>query len=211
VFVDVSFLNLFLSLSEPVIQLLYGDMHGGAKLEESLLTMEDEVPQYFCDGEIYSLKVVFADNIEARYPGMFLKYDYFGLILAYDIRSSDSLNFVSKLHEEFAQTSSTPATIVPTAILGLKSDTRPESTTHEGFISREQGETLARKLGCYFNECSAKTGHGVYESFGYFVMKARNDEVGVSAAATVEGRDQTSGMEEAFGRLLGVGLSDKGE
>ena len=118
---------------------------------------------------------------------------------------------MSKLHEEIAQTSSTPATMVPTAILGLKSDTRPKSTIHEGFISREQGETLARKLGCYFNECSAKTCHGVYGSFGYFVMKARNHEVGVSAAATVEGRDQTSGMEEAFGRLLGVGLSDKGE
>ena len=210
-FVYVCLPDLFLSLTRSIIQLLYGDMNGGAILEESLLMMEDEVPQYYCDGEIYSLKVVFADNIEARYPGMFLKYDYFGLILAYDIRSPESLNSVLKLHEEIAQRSSTPATVVPTAILGLKSDTRSESTIHEGFISREQGEMLARNLGCYFNECSAKTGHGIYESFGYFVMKARNHEVGVAAAAIVERRDQVSGMEEAFGRLLGVGLSDKGE
>ncbi|PVH69900.1 P-loop containing nucleoside triphosphate hydrolase protein [Cadophora sp. DSE1049] len=190
--------------------LLYGDMHGGAKLEEALLMMEDEVPRYYCDGYIYSLKVVFDTDIEASYPGMFSRYDYFGLILAYDIFSRASLDFLSKLHDEIAQRSITPAITVPTAIFGLKSDTRPENNKHEGCISREQGETLARKLGCHFSECSSKSGHGVYESFGYFVMKARNHEVGMPAAATVGLSDQASGMEEAFGRLLGVGLSDKG-
>lgn len=189
--------------------LLYGHMHGGAKLEESLLMMEDEVPKYYCDGYMYCLKVVFATDVEASFPGMFLRYDYFGLILAYDVCSRASLDFVSKLHDEITHRSITPTITIPTAIFGLKSDTRPESE-NEACISYREGEVIARNLGCYFSECSSKSGHGVYESFGYFATKARNHEVEMPAAATMDHSDQASEMEEAFRRLLGVGMSDKG-
>lgn len=170
-------------------------MLGGDKLEMAMLVMEDEVPRYYCDGYIYSLKVMLATDLEASLPAMFPRYDYFGLVLGYDVNSRASLDLVSQLRDRIVQGCREAAAATPTVLLGLKSDLAGHGSGYERTVPPEEGRQVAQSWGCHFSECSSKTGHGVYESFGYFVKEAHMAN-GNSPASRVE----------AFERVVRLGL-----
>lgn len=188
-------------------------MLGGERLDQSMLLMEDEIPRYYCDGCIYSLKVILVTDPEASMPAMLLRYDYFGLVLAYDVNSRDSLDFVSQLQERLTESSEQATSALPTAILGLKSDLEQGQCDEEGRrISCDQGEKLARISGCHFDKCSSKTGHRVYASFGYFVEEARKtrqveiQRPSLPTAAVCSGPDnQATRAAETFAHAARVG------
>jgi len=65
-------------------------------------------------------------------------------------------------------------------LVGCKADLRPSDPTHRGFVSTQQGESLAAEIGAVgYRECSALNGVdavSVFEDLARAVLVARPQE-----------------------------------
>lgn len=162
-------------------------MTGGEGLALDQLLMTDERVCFYCDGSIYDMDVVESDGPLIAYAAHADRQSYFGIALVYDIQSRSSFVEMSRSYDMIRQNSGDHAPPFGIAVLGLKADLERV----EGSVSREEGERFARDRGCYFAECSAKTGEGVREAFGSLVESVhgmRMQEPAGSKALIEEGR-----------------------
>ncbi|KAK7040415.1 P-loop containing nucleoside triphosphate hydrolase protein [Favolaschia claudopus] len=88
-------------------------------------------------------------------------------VLMYSVTSRLSFEHIESLHQTVLQLAiSLPPTII---LVGNKMDAPPD--TRE--VSKEEGETLAQKLGCKFFETSTKTGQNVQRVFHTAIRELR--------------------------------------
>lgn len=143
-------------------------MDGGELLEQAKFFMEDEAPTYLCGEYIYTLDIITSASDPVLYSGQGVGHDFFSAILAYDVHSEDSFNEVSRLYDIICRHQKSSQSGFNVLVLGLKAD----SNGADGRVPRETSERFASERGCFFAECSAKSGNGVYEAFGMVVEHA---------------------------------------
>ncbi|KAF7341548.1 hypothetical protein MVEN_01892500 [Mycena venus] len=98
-----------------------------------------------------------------------------GFVLAYSITSRSSFDHVEAFHEAVKRVKGANAVLI---LVGNKYDERSERE-----VSREDGATLARQLGCEFIETSAKTGQNVGRTFTGIVRALRQTKAAESPPA----------------------------
>lgn len=151
-------------------QLLFDDMNGGQLRDLAMFCMEDEVPRYLCGEYVYTLDLIMSasDSVLSWYTGF--GRDFFSVILAYDVYSQASFDEISLLYDAISAHQKSDQAGINILILGLKADADGPG----GRVPRETGQAFATERGCSFAECSAKSGHGVYEAFGVVVEYAHS-------------------------------------
>jgi small GTP-binding protein len=80
-------------------------------------------------------------------------------VLVYSISSRSSFTRIQGLYDEIQQAKKPPSSQVPIILVGNKAD------MVERAVSQEEGEEMARLLGCKFFEVSAKDGENVKKLF----------------------------------------------
>ncbi|KAK3369367.1 P-loop containing nucleoside triphosphate hydrolase protein [Lasiosphaeria ovina] len=155
-------------------RLLYDDINGGLKMAQAQLDMSDEDVRFYCDGRIYQVEVLFAsDDIFSYYHALDI-YAYYGVIVAYDIRSYESFRQVPRLCDAVLHYCGPGGPPCPVMVVGLHSDAHDE----ERAVSGAEALKLATDRGFAFIECSAKTGSGVHETFSHFIPEAQKSKSG---------------------------------
>ncbi|KAK0727591.1 P-loop containing nucleoside triphosphate hydrolase protein [Lasiosphaeria miniovina] len=150
-------------------RLLYDDMDGGLKMEQALFDQADENAHFYCDGRIYDVHVLFASDNIFSYAGLVERFDYYGVIAAYDVRSYESFLQVPRLCDAVLHDCGSGGPPCPVMVVGLHSDAHDE----ERAVSGAEALKLATDRGFTFTECSAKTGNGVHETFSHFIQEAQ--------------------------------------
>lgn len=80
----------------------------------------------------------------------------------------DSWEYVHQLYNTVHHHPADKRGIVPVLILGLQADQGDAGRR----VARSEAETFASERDCYYRECSALTGEGVYDAFALIVQDA---------------------------------------
>jgi len=94
-----------------------------------------------------------------------------GFVLVYSITAQATFNDLKELHEQIVRVKDTPE--VPMILVGNKCDLEDER-----FVSKDQGQNLAREFNCAFMEASAKVKINVPEIF-YNLVRQINSKTPV--------------------------------
>ncbi|KAI0279293.1 ras protein [Russula aff. rugulosa BPL654] len=90
-----------------------------------------------------------------------------GFLLVYSITERDSFKMIESYHQQILRVKDSEA--VPIILVGNKSDLE-----HERRVNMDEGQYIAKKLGCRFVETSAKLGSNVTETFIDLVCEIRD-------------------------------------
>ncbi|KAI3716667.1 hypothetical protein L1987_67697 [Smallanthus sonchifolius] len=88
-----------------------------------------------------------------------------GIILVYDVSSRETFTNLSEIWAKEVDLYSTNQDCIK-MLVGNKVD-----KDSERFVSREEGAALAKELGCFFLECSARTQENVHQCFQELALK----------------------------------------
>ena len=103
-----------------------------------------------------------------------------GFLVVYSVDDRKSFDDVNKLVEKLYQIHETSPYPPPIVLVANKCDLISRK------VSVEEGETLARKLGCSFFETSAKEHINIEESFAHLVREVRKKRKLISDPSSLD-------------------------
>jgi len=131
------------------------------------------------DGENIDLEIIDTAGQE-EYKVMRAQYirSAQGFLLVYSVTSRTSLEILQEIWQQIIDNKRKENSSV--VLVGNKCDMNDERE-----VSKEEGEALARKIGCFFFEASAKAGTNVDEAFTTLIRETKQKIEKATEAATI--------------------------